>query len=143
MPLNVFYTREYLLSCRKVHSICYFSKPLFVTDPENIYYPLSTHISISIFPRSRCQIFVSLCPGQVSPGSCDQLRVSWSLATFQTEAAPSVVHCPDIRDSGVGSYTVTLLHCYTRPAGGMPGMLGTTHNTAVTARNETGSSSYV
>ena len=29
------------------------------------------------------------------------------LATFQTEAAPSVVHCPDIRDSGVGSYTVT------------------------------------
>ena len=40
--------------------------------------------------------------------SCDQLRVSWSLATFQPEAAPSVVHCPDIRDSEVGSYTVTL-----------------------------------
>ena len=64
-------------------------------------------LSIPIYPRSRCQIFVSLCPGQVSPGSCDQLRVSWSLATFQTEAAPGVVHCPDIRDSGVGSYTVT------------------------------------
>ena len=97
-------------------------------------------LSIPIYPRSRCQIFVSLCPGQVSPGSCDQLRVSWSWPHSRLKLLRVL---STVQISGILAWAVTLLQCYTRPAGGMRGMLGTTHNTALTARNETGSSSYV
>ena len=87
--------------------------------------------------------------------------VSRSGVTWQLQLGPAVTSCGSagawphssrlkllrvlstVQISGILGLAVTLLQCYTRPAGGMPGMLGTTHNTAVTARNETGSSSYV
>ena len=49
---------------------------------------------------------LQLGPAVTSCGSAG----AWPHSRLKLLRVLSTVHCPDIRDSGVGSYTVTLLH---------------------------------